>query len=334
MLIFVGRLGAIMKKLATCAVAVTGLLGTSAFAADMAVKGPPVPPPVPVYNWTGWYVGVNAGASLGDAETDIHDATTVTTAVHVIGLPALGPFFGGNTIGFGNHDQGQPNGFMGGGQIGYNWQYSPLIVVGVEADFQGALERDHFTRTDNFSGIDVRVPITSSSFFPATAAGSRALDFHSEIDWFGTVRARAGYVWGNGNVMSYLTGGLAYGEVKINGTSIASGTITGNPFPGFSVTESFSQSHMNTGWVAGYGTEAVIDFWGLHNWTWKIEGLWMDLGSVDATGTGIGPTTTTGGIGCLVGRTCTFSTGASGQTTTHTHFTDGILRAGLNYKFY
>src|SRR5262249_43413239 len=34
--------------------------------------------------------------------------------------------------------QKHPGGFIGGVQIGYNWQYSPLIVVGLEADFQGA----------------------------------------------------------------------------------------------------------------------------------------------------------------------------------------------------
>src|SRR5262249_54240130 len=47
---------------------VTGLIAPSALAADMAVKGPPAAP-APVYNWTGWYVGVNAGASFGDAKT-------------------------------------------------------------------------------------------------------------------------------------------------------------------------------------------------------------------------------------------------------------------------
>src|SRR5262249_705166 len=44
-----------------------------AFAADMAVKGP-APVPAPVYNWTGWYVGVNAGASFGDVKTDFNAA--------------------------------------------------------------------------------------------------------------------------------------------------------------------------------------------------------------------------------------------------------------------
>jgi outer membrane immunogenic protein len=318
---------------------ISGLAGAAcSFAASgLAFAQVPPPAPAPVYNWTGWYAGVNAGASFGSANTDIHDATTVTATVVVTGTHA-GTLPGASTFGLGGSNTNYPSGFMGGGQIGYNWQYSPLIVVGLEADFQGALERDSFTRTDNFSG-----PLNSTGLCPppagnfcgffSTAEGSRTLDFHTQIDWFGTVRGRIGYVWGNGNVMSYLTGGLAYGEVKINGTSSTSGTTTSVPF---SVTESFGQSHVNTGWVAGYGTEGVIDFWGARNWTWKIEGLWMDLGSVDATGTGIGPHSTGAPLSpCFgAGTTCTVTAGANGQATTHTHFTDGILRAGLNYKFY
>jgi outer membrane immunogenic protein len=221
---------------------------------------------------------------------------------------------------------------MGGGQIGYNWQYSPLIVVGVEADFQGALEKD----TSNLGPQNVSL-ITDGSGLTGSLCGTphfetpctATLSHTTQIDWFGTVRARIGYVWGNGNVMSYLTGGLAYGEVKINGTTAVSG-----PFESFlagagtiSATATFSQSHVNTGWVVGYGTEGVIDFWGAHNWTWKIEGLWMDLGSLDATGPSSVSCITC--VGVLPGTTFT-----GGQVTTHTHFTDGVLRGGLNYKFY
>jgi outer membrane immunogenic protein len=50
-----------MKKLAT-AIAAIALIATPAFAQGL--------PPAPVYNWTGWYVGVNAGASFGNANTD------------------------------------------------------------------------------------------------------------------------------------------------------------------------------------------------------------------------------------------------------------------------
>jgi outer membrane immunogenic protein len=190
----------------------------------------------------------------------------------------------------------------------------PLIVVGFEADIQGALERD----TNNLSQ-----PFSFSNDNLAGCLECTVLtQYTTQIDWFGTARIRIGYVWGNGEVMSYLTGGLAYGEVKINGANTVSGEFVSAGGAPFSVTQTFGQSHVNTGWVVGYGTEGVIDFWGSRNWTWKIEGLYMDLGTLDATGV-------TSGVPTVLGLTVT-----GGQVTTHSHFTDGILRAGLNYKFY
>jgi outer membrane immunogenic protein len=278
-----------VKRLAI-AVAVAGLLGTPAFAADMPLKAPP-PAPAPVYNWTGWYVGVNAGASFGNVKTDVNVAPVT------IGGPIIFPGFAGSNTSY-------PDGFIGGGQIGYNWQYSPLIVVGLEADFQGALERDSNNLSNPWS-------FTVPGAFSAT--GTVATDYTTKIDWFGTVRGRIGYVWGNGNVLSYVTGGFAYGRVGIDGTSTVSG-VENVVFP-FSVTHAIGHSQVNTGWVVGYGTEGVIDFWGARNWTWKIEGLYMDLGHLDDTD-------------------APAPIPVGGQTFTHTHFTDGILRAGLNYKFY
>jgi opacity protein-like surface antigen len=56
------------------------------------------------------------------------------------------------TQGFAGSNQEYPDGFIGGGQIGYNWQVTPIWVVGLEADFQGALEKDQNTLTNNFDG--------------------------------------------------------------------------------------------------------------------------------------------------------------------------------------
>jgi outer membrane immunogenic protein len=190
-----------------------------------------------------------------------------------------------------------------------NWQVSPIWVVGLEADFQGALEKDRNTLTNNF-------PEARAAPILFVVTGSTVLDYQTKIDWFGTARGRIGYVWGNGNVMSYLTGGLAYGKVDVEGTSTVSGTIGGAPF---SNVHAIGHSHVNPGWVVGFGTEGKLLIPG---WTYKIESLYIDLGSLDDTDVA-GP--------CAPQCTAT-STG--GQTITHTHFTDSILRLGVNYQFH
>jgi outer membrane immunogenic protein len=77
---------------------------------------------------------------------------------------------------------------MGGDQIGYNWQVSPIWVVGLEADFQAATESDSTILINNFSGL------TTPSVFSVT--GSSILNYQTKIDWFGTARGRIGYLWG------------------------------------------------------------------------------------------------------------------------------------------
>jgi outer membrane immunogenic protein len=135
----------------------------------------------------------------------------------------------------------------------------------------------------NSSFSDLSVPLTIAGAPAGTqiVTGTAATDYTTQIDWFGTVRARLGYVWGNGEVLSYVTGGLAYGELKINGTGTVSGLVQG-ALP-FSVTNAFSHNAVNVGWVVGYGTEGHLPLMP-GNWTWKIEGLYMDLGTIDTTG--------------------------------------------------
>lgn len=74
-----------------------------------ALPVPPPPPPLPFYNWTGLYVGAHVGGGWAD-------------------------------LGFGNTGSG----FIGGGQIGYNYQINPWWVLGLEAEVSGSGVSNNF----------------------------------------------------------------------------------------------------------------------------------------------------------------------------------------------
>lgn len=267
----------------------------------------------------GWYVGANIGASFGTFKTDFNIAPGT-----IFSNASNGPQ-GATIPGFAGRDEVYPGGFIGGGQIGFNWQFSPLWVVGLEADFQGADEKEHSSPFTNFSTPLFFLATGSPSGLSATA--TTALDYTAKIEWFGTARLRAGYLFGDGAVLTYVTGGLAYGKVDLEGTSTVSATIINFPNAALSVAQAFGHSNINTGWVVGSGTEGKLLIPG---WTYKIEGLYMDLGHLDTNGPGGSGSLTIGG-GPPTG---VFFATTAGPIHTHTHFTDTILRAGLNYQFH
>jgi len=136
-------LGLRHEELAVCVVAI---VGTPALAADMALKAPP-PPPAPVYSWTGWYVGGNVGYSWGDAPT-----TGNASLVTFPGLLTLNPGFPGFPASFAFADHTTHlNGAIGGGQVGYNYQFSPNWVLGFETDIQASGQRGSGSFADPFS---------------------------------------------------------------------------------------------------------------------------------------------------------------------------------------
>ena len=81
----------------------------------------------PVFSWTGWYIGANAGFGSGQSTDPNISSNFCNTA-------SCGPMTDG-TVRFPSLS---PRGFIGGGQIGYDWQASPNWVFGLVADFQGA----------------------------------------------------------------------------------------------------------------------------------------------------------------------------------------------------
>ncbi len=153
-----------MKKILLASVALFGFAG-AASAADLPIRSAPPAPivaAVPVFTWTGFYVGVNAGYGW------VSDDRIVD--------PVFG-FTGGD-------DEG---GFVGGGQIGYNYQIGSF-VVGLETDIQ-------------YADLGTRYR------FNAAIPGYEEDD---SDDWFGTVRARAGVAFDR--ALIYATGGFAYAD--------------------------------------------------------------------------------------------------------------------------
>ena len=78
-----------MKRSLFGILAIAALAGTPALAADMPLKA--LPPPVPLFVWTGWYGGANVSYSWGRsvATTEIDPGTTLA-ALYSVGVPHRG----------------------------------------------------------------------------------------------------------------------------------------------------------------------------------------------------------------------------------------------------
>jgi outer membrane immunogenic protein len=116
-----------LRKLLMTTVAATAMAG-SAYAADLpSRRAPPVAyvPPIPIFTWTGFYVGVNAGGAFR-----ANNNTGFNNAVFFGGAAPFGAGFGTNSSSNGR--------FIGGGQAGVNYQFGQF-VVGVEGDGQALI---------------------------------------------------------------------------------------------------------------------------------------------------------------------------------------------------
>jgi outer membrane immunogenic protein len=276
-----------MKEILTGVFALVLLASNSAvFSADLPVGQvykAPVASPLP-YSWTGFYLGGNIGYSWGRSEIDITFADNASRTV----------LFNSNT-GF------DMNGLIGGGQIGYNIQTGSL-VWGLEADIQASHQGGV---TSFLCPAEVCSPRPGSST-PGPVIGS----LNQKLEWFGTVRSRIGLPV-TPTVLAYVTGGLAYGEVNTEGTlSGFTAPVCGCVLLSTPVMAAFGSNTTRVGWTIGAGIEASL--W--ENWTAKIEYLYIDLGTIAATGV----------------NQLSFPPIAAVFSA---HVTDNIVRVGLNYSF-
>ena len=211
-----------IRKLLLGSVAAGGLVAAlPASAADLGVRPAPAPAYVapvaaPVFSWTGFYIGGHAGGAWGD-----YQYTTVWA-------PDQDVFSSGDTGGT----------FIGGGQIGFNWQ-TGIWVWGVEADISGKS-----LRASNDVSLLLSTPFNS-------------LDAKTDLQ--GSVRGRLGFTFGQ--FLLYGTGGWAAADTKVTGCG---GVTTG----------CFEDSQTLNGWTAGVGVEFAFT----NNVSLGVEYRYSDLG--------------------------------------------------------
>ncbi|WP_162009670.1 outer membrane protein [Methylocystis heyeri] len=193
--------------------------------------------PFPV-SWSGLYFGVNAGYGWsGDNSTNFR----YFGSGGFVDLWASGAVPSGFRL---NSD-----GFVGGAQLGYNYQLSDKFVGGVETEIDGVV-----------AGVNAANWLAASPL--AYVQGLRSQ--HS----FGSVRARLGYL-ATPALLAYATGGLAYGETDLSAAwfspALKPALNAGGSWLGY--------QDLRTGWVGGAGVEWMF----LPKWSAKLEYLYYDL---------------------------------------------------------
>jgi len=222
-----------------------------AAAADLAYKAPS--PVAPVFTWTGWYIGANAGY-------DWNNNVDVSSSFSCPDLPCpINRDTNLADISAASSQSISAKGFNGGIQAGYNWQTGSL-VLGIESDV-GIM---------NLSGQQ-SLTITSRSglltFSPSTSIGTDAL---------ATVRGRLGWAVAP-TVLLYGTGGLAVTDPNVHNTfsdSVSNPNTVIGPANGAS-----SNERTRAGWTAGGGVEWAF----APHWSVKAEYLYADFGSIITT---------------------------------------------------
>jgi outer membrane immunogenic protein len=256
-----------MKKVLLSTVAFVATI-TGVAAADLPSRKAPViaPPPSPM--WTGFYAGLNAGYNFG-TNSNVYSqnwgANWVTTDGVAV-LPGIAP------ISMDSLASNTQSGFIGGAQIGYNYQYGSNVVLGIEADIQGTATRGTSTGAgaSAFNNLPVDFEgISTNAVGQTTVQGG--------VDWFGAVRSRIGYLW-TPTMLLYGTGGFAYGGVYANVVQTAYENVSRRLYEQTNTwVGGGRQNQLLTGWTAGGGAEWMF----MPNWSLKAEALYWDLGRMN-----------------------------------------------------
>lgn len=257
--------------------------------------------------WTGFFFGLNAGYLWSASPNTfvstlpfINPVLAGTGAATVAEIVATSAARGSTAI-----VPTRLDGFVGGGQIGYNWKFVGPFVAGVEADIQGVA-----------GGASSANAASASPLPPTPLAWLTSLSTHKSLDYLGMARGRLGWLI-TPTLLAYGAGGLAYGGATTNFSVFQKipGADPPEPPPLIGVSV---YADTRIGWTAGGGMEWLF----LPNWSAKVEYLYYDLGGAAAyASTPFVAPDPNGGLAFINAVRAT------------TRFDGRIVRAGVNYHF-
>jgi outer membrane immunogenic protein len=207
-----------MKKFLLGSVALIALGAMPAMAADLGARTytkAPAYAPVPMYNWTGFYVGGHVGGAFASDNS----------------------IAGGLTLG----DNGQ---FIGGVQGGYDYQFAPNWVFGVEGQYSWSGNQNN--------GVNFTV-------------GGVNYNYTSKQDGLGSATARLGYTWGP--ALLYVKGGYAFADYSESFTNVTTGAAL-----------ALAKSNQD-----GYTVGAGLEYMFAPSWSAKVEYQYFDFGNTAFT---------------------------------------------------
>jgi outer membrane immunogenic protein len=212
-------------------------------AADMAPAYKAAAMPAPAYNWSGFYGGVTAGGGMASLPVTDMDSS-----------PVIGSFLNGPAL--------KSGGAVGGLHAGYNWQFAPSFLVGIEGDFNWS----SFKASDTSCSGDCAAHINEFA--------------SSRLDQFGTVRARFGLT--ADRTLVFVTAGPAWGHIKslltdLNCPTAACATFLG--VPAGAATDAAANSSFHVGVALGTGVEYAAS----QNWIFRAEYMHLDFATKDTT---------------------------------------------------
>jgi outer membrane immunogenic protein len=230
-----------------------------ASAADMAVKARPPAQPAAAPSWTGFYVGLGLGGRWDEVTGSVLGATNNGGNI----------FCTAGTVGNCNNTSLDSSAFRVSGYLGYNWQFAPLWVAGIEGDFGWA---------DNKSTLNGA--IYPGGNFPFYITGRPGDVFTFKSDWDAGLRGRLGYLI-NPSLLLFATGGVEWMQIKTDSQCGSLSDCLPGVFAFLFAPQDIGHTTTMTGWTIGGGLEWM---W-TPEWLLRAEYRYADFGTATFTDT-------------------------------------------------